>query len=269
MINIIGISGRKQSGKDTVCKIIQYLTSTRSATKKGFDLQASYGYPFTSWKKKQFAGKLKEIVALMIGCNVLDLENEEFKNTPLGEEWIKWRVPAASEKNDLYITQERYETLSDNQKSWCTKEVLTPRILLQKIGTEGLRDLIHPNVHVNMLFADYKATPAYAISTSKDGQMYSTPESHPAKFPQWIIPDTRFPNEAARIVKEGGIVIRVENPRIIPSGDLHASETSLDDYDFNYTIVNDGGINTLIPRVETMLKAFKLLHDAKQEKFFH
>lgn len=250
MINIVGISGRKQSGKDTVCKIIQYLTSTKSGE---FDIDRTYGQPFTLWKKKQFAGKLKEIIALLIGCKVEDLENEEFKNTPLGEEWTRYKTPAG------FISLKVYEDLAQAQKSWCTKEILTPRIILQKIGTEGLRDLIHPDVHVNALFADFKATPAYTISTSKDGQMYSELEKFPAKFPKWIIPDTRFPNEAARIKKEGGIIIRVENPRIIPTDDLHPSETSLDTYDFNYTIINDDSVEKLIPKVKDMMKAFKLL----------
>ena len=72
---IIGISGKKQSGKDTVGKIIQYLTSDAyinnpnlkyqyedfiADTADGFEPDAE-----STWEIKKYAGKLKEVVSII------------------------------------------------------------------------------------------------------------------------------------------------------------------------------------------------------------
>ena len=124
-----------------------------------------------------------------------DLENREFKERELGEEW----------------------------------DGLTPRKILQLLGTEAGRDIIHPNIWVNSLFADY------------------TTDSN------WIITDVRFPNEAKAIKDRGGIVVRIERPGgESHCGGAHASETALDDYDFDIVINNDGTIEELIDKVKQL-----------------
>jgi hypothetical protein len=268
MNNIIGISGKKQSGKDEVCNIIGYLTSTMSAGgRRPYDTTQKYVAPYTPWKKKQFAGKLKQIVALLIGCKVSDLEDEEFKSKPLGEEWTRWyyrhtwgmgelgkisKFYASKEDadSDFHSVKERFPTGSE-----LVSQQLTPRVLLQQIGTQGLRDLIHPDVHVNALFGEYNYT-TYSITTRKDGQLISEEK---ITAPKWIIPDTRFPNEAKRILKHDGIILRIENPRIIPTADQHESETALDDWNFNYIIVNDSSIEDLVEKVVAFCISFNLL----------
>jgi hypothetical protein len=106
---------------------------------------------------------------------------------------------------------------------------MTPRLLLQLIGTECGRDIIHPNIWVNSTFADWKP------------------------HCSWVITDTRFPNEADAIKKRGGIVIRVERPSVGVKS-THPSETGLDDYkNFDAVIINDGTLGDL------KLKVYQLL----------
>lgn len=169
---IIGISGKIGSGKDTFASL--------------YGQQSQY-----TWEIKKFAFKLKQIVSLLTNIPVEELEKEEIKNAPLGDNWqIGGYGP------------------------------LTPRKMLQLIGTEGGRDLIHPQIWVNSLFADLK------------------------EDSNWLITDVRFPNEAEAIKKSGGTLIRIN--RLSDKVSNHPSETSLDDYDgWDRVIDNNGTLQDL------------------------
>lgn len=54
-----------------------------------------------------------------------------------------------------------------------------------------------------------------------------------------VITDVRLRSEAQAIVDRGGIVIRIERPGVGPANGHH-SETELDDWPFDMTVVNDG-----------------------------
>lgn len=116
---------------------------------------------------------------------------------------------------------------SEYQRYFFHTENLTPRKLLQLIGTEGGRDLIHENIWVNALFSSY----------TKDSK--------------WIIPDTRFDNEAKAIKDRGGIIIKVE--RDVNITDNHASEKGISDEYIDIVIDNNGSMEELIEKVKTIL----------------
>ena len=59
---IIGISGKIGSGKDTVGKIIQYITSEFNGS---FDEYITRDLGGSVWEIKKFATKLKQIVCLV------------------------------------------------------------------------------------------------------------------------------------------------------------------------------------------------------------
>ena len=111
---------------------------------------------------------------------------------------------------------------------------MTVRDFLQKLGTDALRNGLHDNVWVNALMADY----------DEDSN--------------WVITDTRFPNEAQAIKDKGGIVIRVDRPGVKPIN-THPSETGLDNWKFDYTIANVSDIFDLKQTVEQILKHADLL----------
>lgn len=82
-------------------------------------------------------------------------------------------------------------------------------------------------------------------------------------YPNWIITDLRFPNEANAIKDRGGITVRINRAEAYTSGsvkNLHSSETALDRYDFDYVIINSGTIEELqqkvleIPALKTLLR---------------
>jgi len=119
---------------------------------------------------------------------------------------------------------------------------MSVRDFLQKLGTEGLRDGLHTNTWVNALMADYKCVPADRAPNGWD-------------CPNWIITDTRFPNEAQAIKDAGGIIIRVTRPGIGPVND-HPSETGLNQWKFDYEIQNDSSLNELINSVRIFKQKF-------------
>ncbi len=77
-------------------------------------------------------------------------------------------------------------------------------------------------------------------------------------FPsKWLVTDVRFENEAEAIKERGGILLRIN--RNVDTG-THPSETSLDDYKFDYTISNKGSMEDLVTSVRAFCEAFDLIN---------
>lgn len=230
---IVGISGKMQSGKDTVALMWQYVDYMyRIGTPVsivGWDDWSTIKDKDISnyWQIKYFAGKLRRFVSDITGISIEDLMKDEVKNTII------------------------------------TSFNKTPRQLLQLIGTEVCR-VIDPDFHVIALMNDY---------IPSKGIVHFIKEE-PGVYPNWLISDTRFPNELKAIEDRKGCVIRVERswenryPGItnidLERPDLylkhsHPSETSLDDHKFIYTIDNNGTLEELLNKV-------KLTYDLLIEK---
>ena len=89
---------------------------------------------------------------------------------------------------------------------------MTTREVMQKYG-QAMRN-IYKNFWIYLNLKDYK------------------------KEKNWLIPDVRFRNEADAIQDLGGVVVRIESKRSLPSTDV--SETALDNYEnFHIIITND------------------------------
>ncbi len=289
---IIGLSGKKQHGKDTVCAIIQMLVIKywspdyyngllKDRTLGDFISNGYYKHinvdMSSGWDRKQFAYKLKQIVSLLIGCKVEQLEDNKFKETLLGEEWSTWLIPQLETMfPKLFALTENIEWISAGR--FYSRRDLTPRMLLQLIGTQCGRGILHPNIWINALTADYigiQDKPKEGVIRHGRGYMKypklhgrgepetflpeDRPECFDMRYPNWIITDVRFPNEVEAIKKVGGIIIRV-NRRGMLDTDKHESETALDDYDnFDGTIENNSDIDGLVDQLSIMLKHFKIV----------
>ena len=205
MKKLIGISGKIGAGKDTVGIIIRQLGFTNNGG---------------TWENMKFAGKLKIIASLLTGIPIEKFEDQEFKKTILGSEWGR-----PTKQNPLNAIEPF--------KDITFVEMMSVRDLLQKLGTEAMRNGLHENVWVNALFADY------------------------TEDKQWVITDVRFPNEFKAIKEKGGIVIRVNRPghgnSMKELAEAHPSETALDGHDFDYVIENDGNLEKLISKVKEIL----------------
>lgn len=120
---LIGISGKKQTGKDTVCKII-----------KALDIWNRYGDMLTfvkmfssplgsMWYKHAFADKLKQVLAVILNVRVEAFEDNIFKMS--------------------------YSEIAKPEGGYYTN-----RELLQRFGTEVGRS-ISPTLWVDALFTSY------------------------------------------------------------------------------------------------------------------
>lgn len=221
---IIGISGHKQSGKNTVALIWQLLVfeasprykeivRTRYATDieyvtaciKGEEEWAPYGHYFT-WKQKSFAYKLKQVVCTLTGCTMEQLEKEEFKNSDVPYTWTKSAL-----------------------------EISTYRELMQKLGTEVFRKTVHERIWIDLLMSQYD-------KAVMDGK----PED-------WLITDVRFKDEADSVNGRSGTLIRVHKNTDIKEN--HQSELDLDDYPwFQYELDNNGTIEELVVQVRDVMR---------------
>jgi hypothetical protein len=228
---IIGISGYSGVGKDTVGTIIQYVNceNPQSSIEEMCANYSEYEYWLdeqSNWEIRKFAGKLKDIAEHLTGIPIEKFEDQEFKKTNLGPEW------------DYQIDE------------FNTPTKMTVRDFLQKLGTDAMRMGLHDNVWVNALMADYTSEESW-LNTSLG-------EKPNVVYPNWIITDVRFPNEAQAIKDKGGIIIRVDRPGVNPIND-HPSETGLDDWKFDYKIANISDIFSLTETVRNILKHAKLL----------
>ncbi|MCB1711947.1 MAG: hypothetical protein KDH96_05565 [Candidatus Riesia sp.] len=290
---IIAISAKIGAGKDALGEIIQKVAQKSDDTHIGLP----------TWEIKKFADKLKDMVCMLIGCTREQLEDRNFKEQELGEEWDKYGIrfiyPNDEKSKDIYggfatekeaIDFEKKERIAlqwdKSLRTEIVKSKMTPRLLLQLLGTECGRNIIHPQVWVNSLFSDYKIKStselAYNIVHEK-----SLSSAFKKSMPNWIITDCRFSNEAEGVKTREGINIRLNRPisqrfpeewdnyvwlngqnptekgfmRFLEGNDLdlykkltHASETSLDEYEnFDYVIENDGTLEDLQEKVKEIL----------------
>ena len=240
---IIGINGKIGSGKDTVGKIIQWLTKPElDGQYIGFqtydDATLERLSPF---KIKKFAGKLKTIASILTGIPVEMFEDQEFKKTYLEPEWSTIKPKPGKRQDGLFPKNSEMQIVP-----------MTVRELLQKLGTEAMRDGLHTNVWVNALMADYKPRPNKAVAEflAAEGLSQSM-NAGQTELPNWIITDMRFPNEMEAIVEKDGITIRVVRPGTVTG--THPSETALDGHTMHYEIINDGTIEDLIEKVREIL----------------
>lgn len=148
---------------------------------------------------KRFSGKLKEIVEILTGIPAKDLNDQKVKEQGL--------------------------------PFWD----MTVRELLQRLGTEAVRDNLHKDAWVLALFADW-------LENSK-----------------WVIPDVRFPNEYKSIKDRGGVIIHIERGEQNGSK-LHESEYALDGHLFDYYLFNHGSLDNLREQVFYMLAHFKIIN---------
>jgi hypothetical protein len=149
-----------------------------------------------SFEIKKFSGKLKEVASLLTGIPVDSFENQKFKTMELA--------------------------------GWD----MTVRELLQKLGTEAIRDGLHEDAWVNALFANY----------------------HQGE--NWVITDMRFPNEYEAVKRFGGIAVRLWRPNVNPIN-YHESEVALDNHAFDYIASNESNEEDWKGVAEELLKVFK------------
>lgn len=120
---------------------------------------------------------------------------------------------------------------------------VTPRLILQKMGTEACRNVIADNIWIAAL------------------------ESRLANQEKVVVADVRFPNEIDFIHSIGGKIVRVkrgEDPSYEERSKMHVSETAWYNIFPDVTIDNNGTMDDLRHSIETILTHYK-----KDNTIFH
>ncbi len=171
---LIGIAGKKRSGKDTVARMLK-----------------SHGFVPSS-----FAAPLRSFVAGLIGATHEELDRE--KETPLA-----------------------------------FLDGATPRHMMQTLGTEWGRQMIHPELWTRCWLQRHRRYIDAGIDL--------------------VVSDVRFENEADIIRAQGGFIIELQRPGLPFDRDIHISELGLPAHLIDGTIHNDSDMETLQQRVDDML----------------
>lgn len=157
---LIGLTGRKQSGKSTVAQILR-------------EKQKFIEY--------SFAAPVRLFIAFMLAPREAD-----------GLAWL--------------------EANKETPIDWL--DGMTPRHMLQTLGTEWGRDMIHSELWLRKCMRDIVDSTA----------------------PNIVVSDVRFDNEAKAIRESGGIILRID--RFGCGGDAHVSEAGVSDGLVNLTYHN-------------------------------
>lgn len=244
---LIGINGKISAGKDTVGMIIQALTSKGAWALDPISYAEGYkGRPNLKggFQLRKFAGPLKQIASILTGIPVAAFEDQAFKDSYLPSEWDYWTAGPDemwagkfTSQRDALMSIANYQgtSIKEVDESVVCRHSLTIRQFLQILGTEGIRNAVHPQSWVNAAFAEYN------------------------EGCDWIFTDMRFPNEMQAVLDRGGVTIRVSRPSTTPS-QAHASETALDTATFTYEILNDGTLEELVDKVRAVLAEISKTH---------
>ena len=248
---ILGISGRKQAGKNTVANILHGIALKDQGLVKDWNLggdgqlviltEDSNGVrgwgefdisrkddEFTQYadlnmwpyvKLYSFADYLKWIC-----CNLFDIPKE-----------CIWGTDEQKNRTQEHLLWENLPTqrgVSLNTGMHTRKGAMTSREFMQYFGTDIMRKMYEP-IWVNS-----------CIKTIQTEQ----PELA-------VIADARFPNEAKAIESVGGAVIRLTRKVF---DDNHSSEVALDDYPFKHFIDNkDNSLDSMMAKVKELYSHLK------------
>lgn len=109
---------------------------------------------------------------------------------------------------------------------------VTPRLILQKMGTEACRHGIADNIWIAAL------------------------EKRIHGYEDVVISDCRFPNELDFVRSAGGVIVRVkrgEEPSLEEQMKMHISETAWNSVVPDYVIDNDGTLQELKDKIKLVL----------------
>lgn len=226
---LIGISGYAGSGKDTVGEALRYCIARQSGSiRNDIEFRAGTTYTESGWQICKFADPLRKVAQILTGLPLEYLYTDEFKRNEMSTAWVK-----------------RFQTFECNEhnEDGFNDRPLTGREFLQFLGTDAVRDNLHPNAWVNALMSEY----------CEGLQVGCDPFTTPLES-KWVITDMRFPNELEAVRSRGGITIRVNRWKPAQSLRLHESETALDGAQFDYTIDNNGTLETLIANLSPIIQ---------------
>ena len=254
MTKIIGIAGKKQSGKNTVANILHGLALTENGMIMDFNIGSNGQLLVQTTNEKNEQGwgefditrkdhafveyaehNMWPFIKMYSFADTLKWLCKEFFNIPSEQ------LFGTNEEKNKEVPHLLWENMPIHPSDINTFKVMaknssptmTTREFMQFFGTNIMRRIYND------------------IWTSNTIKRISAEKTELA-----IISDVRFPNEVEAITNEGGVVIKLTRN---PFKDKHASETALDKKNFDQSkfthVINNGGkcsIDNLLTKVKDL-----------------
>ena len=213
---LIGIYGDRQSGRTTLAMFLQALSLRRNRPLEHVNT-TSRGDGFEEgWKIVRFRAVIEDMACAILGCTPKQITSDSFLDSVLDEQW--WYYFNIPELKSYIAHQRRYQSLNANlQKEWDDTLVRpTPRKILGILTEKFSKNLIHPDVWINMTLNSY--TPRTNCFGSWCEKVNSDPgvlhcgninDCCLAKYPVWIFEDLTDINQIRVIKNKGGILIKI------------------------------------------------------------
>ena len=170
---------------------------------------------------------------------VADIIIESFKHKAFAKK-ISCADPLKRLCIEFFGLHEKDVYTQEGKESWNYTWGMTNREVLQKIGTDAMRNNFHQDVWAICLKSALEDE--MNIETQAGGDMERV----------IIVPDVRFNNEAQAIIDLGGYVFEVTRPGL--EADDHASEQGIGREWIDTTINNDSTIEDLKVKVTKLVE---------------
>lgn len=271
---ILGVSGRKQAGKNTTANILHGIVLKREGFIQDWNIDAlghlnilnedGWGYfdvtrrdeNFVTWadnnmwpfvKLYSFADSLKYICTELFDIPHKCVYGTDDQKNQI-QEHLRWEnMPGVVTDKDLwsklydYGWRGEFDPTLDSFLSYHSAGPMTAREFMQFLGTDVMRKMYEP-IWVNACIKKIQREQSELA----------------------IIADVRFPNEAKAIEQAGGKVVRLTRN---VHEDNHSSEIALDDYPFTDYIDNKNeSIDVLMVKVKQFYKQLQTTVDEKARK---
>ncbi len=162
-----------------------HIIGITGVARSGKDTLAEYLVANHGYKRVAFADSIREVVSHLTGLTVAELTDGPLKEEPI--EWMGGK---------------------------------SPRQLMQTLGTEWGREMVDPNLWLNI-----------AANRIREARRQG--------FAGVVIPDVRFDNEAEFVRERLGSVVRVVRPGAAAVS-AHESEQGVSENLVDSTVINDG-----------------------------
>ena len=242
---IIGISGRKQAGKNTVANILHGICLKEQGLVKDWNLNSD-----------------GELIILT-------------DNTDGEEGWGEFDISRKDDQFTEYANLNMWPhvklySFADNLKWICVKLFDIPHECV--FGTDKQKNQTQKHLRWELMPGHVTTHHGYGPMTAREFmQFFGTDVMRKIYEPIWvnsciktiqaeqsglaIIADVRFPNEAKTVEDNGGHVVRLKRQLF---DDSHSSEIALDDYPFTHYIDNkDESIDSLMAKVKKLYRHLK------------
>lgn len=230
---LIGVGGLRNSGKDTVVNIMDYIIRN-GITRANYKKWIINGMNNTIYKNKTvaFADGIKDILSRLFGISRDCFDNRIYKDELYYNLKTRQFITIETvEKEHISVVHSQMINTNFGLNQYVdTNACIKLRTLMQWFGTEIGRNQIYDEVWIDD-----------TIRRANDMRN---------KHKYCFISDIRFGNEVEAIHKAEGIVILIKRPNIIK--DDHPSEKL--EFEYDYSINNDGSLMTLFYRVLEFIK---------------